>query len=140
MSIHQLYEKANIAFKTGKVLTDDNDELINHLSGLANQNAINESHRSRDIIRGITINHILMQRHIDDLNKQNSKTQKLVIVLALIAAISSIVQITLAIFPEQTTDKKLTPIESVQQKQEQAKEPPSQVSPQKTNPALKKSP
>jgi len=140
MSNYQLYENANIAFKTGNVLNDNNDELINHLSGLANQNVINEGHRSRDIIRGITINHILMQRHIDALNEQNSKTQKLVIVLALIAAISSIAQITLAIFPEKTTDKRLTPIESIQQKQEPVKEQQNPAILQKINPTLKKKP
>ena len=87
------YEAAHSAFRSGEVLTQDNEKLIAHLYGLSNQNNINEGTQHRDIIRGITINHILLQRHIDGLNKQNTKIQRWVIALAVAALISSVVQI-----------------------------------------------
>ena len=93
MSFIDQYESADKAFRIGKVLSDDNETLLSHLSGLSNLTNINTGTQHRDIIRGITINHILLQRHIDNLNKQNSKTQRWVMVLAVAALISSIVQI-----------------------------------------------
>lgn len=93
MSIIENYESAHEAFRTQSILSDSNEKLIEYLHGLSNQNNINTGTQHRDIIRGLTINHILLQRHIDGLNKQNSKTQKLVIVLTIAALVSSIVQI-----------------------------------------------
>jgi len=93
MSVLDQYESAHKSFRSGEVMLEDNETLISHLSGLANQNNINEGTQHRDIIRGITINHILLQRHIDGLNKQNSRTQKLVIALTAAALLSGIPQI-----------------------------------------------
>ena len=93
MGILDNYEAANEAFKTGAVLTQSNETLLTLLHGLSNQNNINSGTQHRDIIRGITINHILLQRHIDGLNKQNSKIQRWVIALAVAALISSLAQV-----------------------------------------------
>lgn len=93
MGILENYEEADKAFRSSEILSQENEKLLTHLYGLSNQNNINTGTQHRDIIRGITINHILLQRHIDSLNKQNSKTQKWVIALAVAALISSVVQI-----------------------------------------------
>lgn len=81
MNILEKYEEAHTAFRTGSVLTDSNDKLLMYLSGLSNQNNINEGTQHRDIIRGLTINNILLQRHIEklqahitELDKKNSLT------------------------------------------------------------------
>jgi hypothetical protein len=99
MGILDQYEAADHAFRTSKVLTDSNEKLLEHLSGLSNQNNTNSGTQHRDIIRGITINHILLQRHIDDLNKQNEKTQKRVIALTIAALIAAAAQAITAILP-----------------------------------------
>jgi hypothetical protein len=61
MTILDRYEAAHKAFTSGKVMTDDSQTLLEHLYGLANQNNINAGTQHRDIIRGISINNILMQ-------------------------------------------------------------------------------
>jgi hypothetical protein len=104
MTILEQYEQADRAFKTGTVMSDDNATLLCHLHGLANQNNINAGTQHRDMIRGVTINHILMQRHIETLqnhitklNSSNTKLHKWVIALAAAALITSGTQIALQV-------------------------------------------
>ena len=106
MGILDNYEAADRAFLTGAILSQESEELLAHLHGLSNQTNINTGTQHRDIIRGITINHILLQRHIDvlqqnitALNKQNEKTQRLVIALAVAALIAGGAQAIAAILP-----------------------------------------
>ena len=113
MGILDNYEAADRDFLTGAVLSQKNEELLAHLHGLSNLTNINTGTQHRDIIRGITINHILLQRHIDvlqqnitALNKQNEKTQRLVITLAIAAVIVGAVQTGVAILAY--TDSKAT--------------------------------
>ena len=82
------YEEAHAAFRTGSVLTDSDERLLLYLSGLSNQANINPGTQHRDIIRGLTINSILLKRHIEslqghitELNAKNSVTTWAVIVL-----------------------------------------------------------
>lgn len=90
------YEEAHTAFRTGSVLTDSNERLLLYLSGLSNQNNINQGTQHRDIIRGFTINIILLQRHIDklqehitDLDKKNSVTTMAVVALTVASLIGT---------------------------------------------------
>lgn len=99
MGILENYETADEAFRTGKVLTQDNETLLAHLHGLSNLRNENEGTQHRDIIRGVTINNILLQRHINALQShitaldaKNSKLQWWVMVLAIAALIGTIVQ------------------------------------------------
>lgn len=134
MGILENYEAADKAFRSGSVLSDDNEKLIAHLYGLSNQNNINSGTQHRDVIRGITINHILLQRHIDSLNKQNAKTQKWVITLAVAALVSSVVQIfsPLLFQSPPTASKPKTPVAQ--------SEPPTQGKPPASGQATKKAP
>lgn len=82
------YEDANAVFMAGKIEDETSERLLVHLAGLSNQPVVNEATKSRDVIRGLTINNILLKRHIDGLqahittlNRQNSWTQGAVIVL-----------------------------------------------------------
>ena len=103
-----LYQPVEDAFRDGKINEQSNENLSSFLIALSNEYLPNENVRHRDIIRGLTINHILLQRHIEGLNKQNSKTQRWVMALAVAALISSVVQIfSPVLFREQ-------PIESIQ--------------------------
>ena len=104
MGVLDNYEAAHTAFLTKAVLTQDNETLLEHLHGLSNQNNINTGTQHRDVIRGITINNILLQRHINSLQShitaldaKNSKLQWWVMALAVAALASAIVQTTIAI-------------------------------------------
>jgi len=91
------YQPVEDAFRDGSIEDQSNESLSSFLIALSNEIITNESVRHRDIIRGLTINHIILKRHIDSLNKQNTKTQRLVIVLAVAALISTVVQTGIAI-------------------------------------------
>lgn len=93
------FDAAGKAFDENTLSSCDNDTLQKHLIALANEPVPNDSIQHRNIIRGITINHILLQRHIDILNKQNSKIQKWVIALAVAALIAGAAQAIAAILP-----------------------------------------
>jgi hypothetical protein len=94
------WEEANASFMDGTLLSCDTPTLQKHLLALSNQQIRNETIQHRDVIRGLTINHILLQRHIDALNEQNAKTERWVIALAVAALIAAVVQTTVAIRAE----------------------------------------
>lgn len=128
------YQPVEDAFSNGRVELQDSDTLKKYLLALSNQPIHNELVRHRDIIRGLTINHLLLQRHIETLNQQNSKTQRWFMVFAVISAIGAVapylmppatVQVQAAIQPQPRTDKLL---------------PPTQGQPQVANPASVKKP
>jgi signal transduction protein with GAF and PtsI domain len=89
-SILDRYEEADAAFRADDLQARNDDQLLMYLSGLSNQNNTNTGTQHRDIIRGLTINNILLKRHIDklqshisSLNAQNSRTQILVMALTI---------------------------------------------------------
>lgn len=99
MTILDNYEAADAAFRTGRVLTESNETLLAHLHGLSNQNNINTGTQHRDIIRGLTINNILLQRHVEslqghitELDAKNSRLQWWVVALAVAALIGTVSQ------------------------------------------------
>ena len=67
------YADAVLAFHTGDFLKADNKRLLRYLSGLANTNNINKGTQHRDIVRGITIYNILLQRHVEELQSHVTK-------------------------------------------------------------------
>ena len=87
------YQPMEDAFRDGVIASETSDVLQKHLLALSNQVIRSDAVQHRDIIRGITINHILLQRHIDGLNKQNSKTEKLVIAFTVASLIGTGVQV-----------------------------------------------
>lgn len=99
-NILERYEQAHAAFLRGSVQDESDEQLLLHLSGLANQNNINSGTQHRDIIRGLTINNILLKRHLDRLqqhitllNQQNARTQILVMALTIAALIGTVAQV-----------------------------------------------
>jgi hypothetical protein len=88
MSIEN-YQPVEDAFRDGTIDEHDSATLGNFLMALSNQPLENDRVKHRDIIRGITINHILLKRHIDALDKKNDLTQKLVIALTIASLIGT---------------------------------------------------
>jgi len=81
MSINE-WEAAGKAFESGTLWDCDDAALQAHLLALSNQSILNPSIQHRDVVRGITINHMLLQRHINRLDRQNTRTQRWVMALA----------------------------------------------------------
>lgn len=140
MGILDSYETADQAFRTKAVLTQDNAILLEHLHGLSNQNNINTGTQHRDIIRGLTINNILLQRHIDSLNKQNTKTQRLVIALTIASLIGTAAQVWYAARADRTPEEKATPLAAPQQAPTQQSATSSPASHQASGQPKKKAP
>ena len=99
-SVLDRYEEANAAFLRGAVPGESDEQLLRYLSGLANQSNTNTGTQHRDIIRGLTINNILLKRHLDklqqhisSLNSQNGRTQILVVALTVASLIGTAVQV-----------------------------------------------
>jgi len=99
-NILERYEEANAAFLRGSVQDESDDQLLLHLSGLANQNNTNTGTQHRDVIRGLTINNILLKRHlgrlqqhITSLSEQSARTQVLVIALTIASVVGTIAQV-----------------------------------------------
>ena len=99
MGKQEAYDKMDAAFQDGSFESADNDTLQRYLISLSNQNIPNSSVQHRDIIRGLTINHILLQNHITDLDAKNSKLQWWVIFLAVVALVSAIIQTIATLLP-----------------------------------------
>lgn len=99
-NILERYEDAHTAFLRGSVQDESDEQLLLHLSGLANQNNTNTGTQHRDIIRGLTINNILLKRHLEklqqhitSLNEQNARTQILVMLLTVASLIGTAAQV-----------------------------------------------
>lgn len=98
MSIEQ-WEAASKAFESGTIEQCSNAELRAHLLALSNQSIHNASIQHRDVIRGITLNHLILQHHIDRLDCQNTKTQRWFMALAVASLIGTAVQVYYAVRP-----------------------------------------
>src|SRR5437588_12522610 len=81
------------AFRDGSVFDAPEEQLRYYLRGLSSGHVANDGVRHREVIRGITINHIQMSRVIDRLestierlNEENSKLSLRLLWLTIIAA------------------------------------------------------
>ena len=99
----EAWEAAGKAFEDGSIESCGNATMRAHLLALSNQQIYNDSIQHRDVIRAITLNHILLQRHINDLDRQNTKTQRWVIALAVASLIGTAVQVYYTINPNTFT-------------------------------------
>lgn len=154
MGILDNYEAADQAFRTKAVLTQDNATLLEHLHGLSNQNNINQGTQHRDIIRGLTINNILLQRHINSLQEhitaldsKNSKLQWWVVALAVAALIGTVaqtigtgIQTYIAVQQYTPTEQQSKPIAAPQQMPSQQSATPPLALPQASDQPKKKTP
>lgn len=84
------HSKVDQAFETGSVAQASDSELMAYLTTLCTGNVPNPSVQHREIIRGITINHLQTARVIARLNRQNTILTWVVIVLAVASIIATI--------------------------------------------------
>lgn len=88
-----IYQPMEDAFRDWTVLGQDKEILFQHLRALSNKPIESEHVRHRDIIRGITINNILMQRHIDALEKRAKFLTVFVAVISVASLLAALAQI-----------------------------------------------
>ena len=96
----EAHQAVSDAFANGSISSADTKTLKAHLLALANQDVANNTIQHREMIRGMTINNLLLQRHIDHIDRQNTRTQWLVILLAAASLVGTGVQIYLAFLPQ----------------------------------------
>jgi hypothetical protein len=82
-------ENLKIAVNDGSI-DSVNSETIKKYLILLSQSDGPFAPKQEHVVIGNTLNHILLQRHIDSLNKQNSRTQRWFMVFAVISAIGAV--------------------------------------------------
>ncbi len=98
------YQPVEDAFRDGTIETQDSETLARFLLALANKPIPNETVRHRDIIRGLTINHILLQRHNKSLSDSNARLSLFVAVLTIVATVTGIMQMCYAYKADKRAD------------------------------------
>ena len=79
----KVHSEMDLAFQNDKVSDAKEEELQRWLQNLCTGNVPNEKVRHREIIRGLTIQHIQMRRIIDRLDAESKKTQRLFLFVAI---------------------------------------------------------
>lgn len=97
----KLQDEISAAFRDGTILTAKEEKLQEYLMSLCSEHVPNDMVRHRETIRALTINHIQMQRHIDNLDRKSSRLQKWVIALAVASLIGTAAQTYKILLPEQ---------------------------------------
>lgn len=99
-----VHSEMDLAFRNGKVSSADEEQLQKRLQNLCTGNVPNGTVRHREIIRGLTINHIQMARTIraledtmQRLNSANDKTQSLITKLTWVAVVVGGIQAVAAV-------------------------------------------
>lgn len=114
----KLRDEISAQFAKGGVLTASDEKLQEYLMSLSSGHVENDMVRHREIIRALTINHIQMKRHIDNLNAQSNKTQRWVMALAIASLIGTLAQVYYADKSEKRSEaqERRTAIEQQKQK------------------------
>ena len=86
------YQATLNAFADGSISSKTPMQLQASLLAIAMNSTGDDGVQARDIIQALTINHILLQQHIDALERRSAKMQRWVIALAVAAIISPAAQ------------------------------------------------
>ena len=92
------YERALAAFAAGSIETLESKTLSSHLVAIANHATGDDAVQARDIIQAITLNHLILQRHVDELERRDRRVQRIVIALAGASLIGTAVQVGMALW------------------------------------------
>ena len=90
-------EAVNAAFRARRHETATEEELRDWLSILCTETAANERLHPRDVVRGLTINHIQTTRFLERLDRQNGRFGWFVFCIALFSMVASILQALVAL-------------------------------------------
>lgn len=77
-------------FSQGAVFEASDEELMHALEELSNGHVANDMVRHREVIRGITINAMLNQHHIDKIESRNTRLTRLIVILTIVSILLSV--------------------------------------------------
>ena len=86
------YQEMIDSISDGSIDSASPEILREYLSVLC-KNADPQHNKPENVVMGITLNHVSMKQHIDKLDKQNQKTQRWVMVLAVVSIIVGAIQV-----------------------------------------------
>lgn len=90
------YKDVLDAFETGSITDADRKMLQTYIIAISQHVTSNDGVQARDIVQALTINHLILQRHIDGLERRSSRTQALVIALTIASLVGTAAQCWLA--------------------------------------------
>ncbi len=90
------YNAVISAFESGTVIKADRETLQTYITTIAMNATGDDSIQARDTVQALTINHLILQRHIDELERKNNTTQRLVIILTIFSVLGTGLQCWLA--------------------------------------------
>jgi hypothetical protein len=90
------YQEALKAFAAGTIVDASRTDLQRYLVAIACNATGDDAVQARDTIQALTLNHLVLQRHIDTLDRKNKVTQRLVIGLTVASLAGTVVQSWLA--------------------------------------------
>ena len=77
------YRAALSAFETGAIFSSSRIDLRRYLLAISQNVTGDDGIQARDIAQALTLNHLVLQRHIDELEKKSKLTTYLVIALTI---------------------------------------------------------
>lgn len=101
IEMQQAYEKAvgvfaDGVFADGEIETLDRKTVGVHLIAIANNVTGDDAVQSRDMIQAITLNHLVLQRFVNELEQRTARMQNFVLWLTIASVIGTFVQVWLA--------------------------------------------
>jgi hypothetical protein len=87
------YLEALKAFENGNIYKAKKYELQKYLCAIAQNATGDDAIQSRDIVQSLTINHLLLQQHINELERKGRVTQRIVIALTIATLIFGLPQL-----------------------------------------------
>ena len=100
------YERVLRAFTTGEVYSADAETLKRYLTVIASHSTTNPVAQSRDLVQSTTLNNLILQRHIDSLERRGANTQRLVMLLTVASLLGTGYQSYLAFKAESRAEAK----------------------------------
>ena len=90
------YQAALSAFESGTIADSSRAELQTYLLAISLNVTGDDAVQARDIAQVLTLNHLVLQRHIDELERRNKFTQYLVVALTVASLAGTVAQAWLA--------------------------------------------
>ncbi len=84
------------AFESGTLIKADRETLQTYITTIAMNATGDDAIQARDIVQALTINHLILQRHIDELERKNNTTQNWIIILTIFSVLGTGMQCWLA--------------------------------------------
>jgi hypothetical protein len=79
-------------FESGSIIDANRETLQRHLLTISQNATGDDAIQARDIVQALTINHLILQRHIDGLERRSNRTQNVVILLTVASLLGTGIQ------------------------------------------------